>query len=81
MTKWAQRSDKVYITIELPDAKDVKLILQPEGQFHFSAASGVDNTPYELDFELFDKVNVDVRIIQFLMSYMNTSLFELEALI
>ncbi|URE42436.1 CS domain [Musa troglodytarum] len=58
-TKWAQRSDKVYITIELPDAKDVKLTLQPDGRFYFSATSGAGNIPYELDFELFDKVNVD----------------------
>ncbi|XP_072972837.1 co-chaperone protein p23-1-like [Typha angustifolia] len=58
-TKWAQRSDKVFITIELPDAEGVKLTLQPDGHFYFSATSGADKTPYELDFELFDKVNVD----------------------
>ncbi|KAG6528367.1 hypothetical protein ZIOFF_010521 [Zingiber officinale] len=58
-TKWAQSSDTIYITIELPDAKDVKLTLQPEGRFYFSATSGAENIPYELDFELFDKVNVD----------------------
>ncbi|ONK65233.1 uncharacterized protein A4U43_C07F35040 [Asparagus officinalis] len=58
LTKWAQRSDKVFITIELPDAKDVKLKLEPEGRFYFSAKSP-DNTPYELDLELHDKVNVE----------------------
>ncbi|CAL9195580.1 unnamed protein product, partial [Musa hybrid cultivar] len=58
-TKWAQRSDKVYITIELPDAKDVKLTLEPEGRFYFSATSGTANIRYELDLELFDRVNVD----------------------
>ncbi|KAG1334502.1 co-chaperone protein p23-1 [Cocos nucifera] len=58
-TKWAQRSDKAYITIELPDAKDVKLNLQPDGHFYFYATSGADNIPYEIDFELFDKVNVE----------------------
>ncbi|GFZ09987.1 hypothetical protein Acr_21g0005860 [Actinidia rufa] len=41
--KWAQRSDKLSITIELPDAKDVKLKLEPEGEFFFSATGGVDN--------------------------------------
>ncbi|XP_039145494.1 co-chaperone protein p23-1-like [Dioscorea cayenensis subsp. rotundata] len=59
LTKWAQRSDKVYITIELPDAKEVKLSLQPNGQFHFSATTGAENVPYEIDFELYDKVNVE----------------------
>ncbi|URE20180.1 CS domain [Musa troglodytarum] len=58
-TKWAQRSDKVYITVELPDAKDVKLTLEPEGRFYFSATSGAANIRYELDLELFDRVNVD----------------------
>lgn len=62
LTKWAQRSDKVYITIELPDAKEVKLSLQPNGQFHFSATTGAENVPYEIDFELYDKVNVEVSI-------------------
>ena len=58
--KWAQRSDKLSITIELPDAKDVKLKLEPEGKFFFSATSGVDNVPYELDMDLYDKVDVNV---------------------
>ncbi|GAB4836176.1 hypothetical protein Ancab_001089 [Ancistrocladus abbreviatus] len=55
--KWAQRSDKVFITIELPDAKDVKLKLEPEGKFIFSATK--DGIPYEVDFELFDKIDVE----------------------
>uniref|UniRef100_A0A0E0D1F0 Co-chaperone protein p23 n=1 Tax=Oryza meridionalis TaxID=40149 RepID=A0A0E0D1F0_9ORYZ len=58
-TKWAQRSDKVFLTIELPDARDVKLNLKPEGQFIFSAKGPADDTPYELDLELSDAVNVE----------------------
>lgn len=57
--KWAQRSDKVFITIELPDAENVKLKLQPEGRLYFSATSGPDSTEYEVDLELYDKVNVE----------------------
>ncbi|KAL7208393.1 hypothetical protein ACSBR1_030196 [Camellia fascicularis] len=57
--KWAQSSDKLFITIELPDAKDVKLKLEPEGKFFFSAKSGTDNLPYEIDMDLFDKVDVN----------------------
>ena len=34
-TKWAQSLDKVYLMIELPDAKDVKLKLNPDGHFNF----------------------------------------------
>ncbi|MED6110541.1 hypothetical protein PIB30_043963 [Stylosanthes scabra] len=57
--KWAQRSDEVYITIELPDAQDVKLKLEPEGKFYFSATAGAEKVPYEIDIDLFDKVDVD----------------------
>ncbi|XP_068636766.1 co-chaperone protein p23-1-like [Aristolochia californica] len=59
LVKWAQRTDKVFITIELPDAKDVKLKLEPEGKFFFSATAGSDNTPYEIDLDLYDTVNVE----------------------
>ncbi|CAN4116394.1 unnamed protein product [Withania somnifera] len=59
IVKWAQRSDKLFVTVELPDAKNVKLKLEPEGKFFFSATAGADNVPYEVDLDLFDKVNVD----------------------
>ncbi|KAG6516633.1 hypothetical protein ZIOFF_027102 [Zingiber officinale] len=55
--KWAQRIDKVYITVQLPDARDVKVNLEPDGIFNFSATAGVSNNFYELKLELFDKVN------------------------
>ncbi|CAI9266531.1 unnamed protein product [Lactuca saligna] len=57
--KWAQRDDLLYITIDLPDAKAVNLKLEPEGKFYFSATSGADNIPYEIDINLYDNVNVD----------------------
>lgn len=60
LVKWAQRSDKLFITIELPDAKNVKLNLEPEGKFSFSATSGEDSIRYELDLDLYDKVDVNV---------------------
>ncbi|KAK4285260.1 hypothetical protein QN277_001986 [Acacia crassicarpa] len=57
IVKWAQRSDKVYVTVDLPDAKDVKLKLEPDGRFNFSAKK--EEVPYEVDLDLFDKVNVE----------------------
>ncbi|XP_029120510.1 co-chaperone protein p23-1 isoform X2 [Elaeis guineensis] len=54
IVKWAQRSDKIYLTVELPDAKDVNLKLEPEGKFYFSANK--DGVSYEVDLELFNKV-------------------------
>ena len=61
--KWAQRSDKLFITVQLPDAQDVKFKLEPEGKFIFSATSGVDKTPYEIELDLLDKVNVEVSTL------------------
>lgn len=59
--KWAQRVNEVYITVLLPDAKDAKVNLEPEGVFTFSASAGVGDNLYELKLNLFDKVNVEVR--------------------
>lgn len=58
IVKWAQRSDKIYINVDLPEAKDVSHKLEPEGRFIFSAAK--DGIPYEVDIELFDNINVKV---------------------
>uniref|UniRef100_A0A5B7BPN4 Co-chaperone protein p23 n=1 Tax=Davidia involucrata TaxID=16924 RepID=A0A5B7BPN4_DAVIN len=57
--KWAQGVDKVYITVLLPDAKNAKVNLEPEGIFTFSASAGAENHLYELKLDLFDKVNVE----------------------
>lgn len=58
--KWAQRPDVVYLTVLLPDAKDSKVNLDPEGVFTFSATAGAGDRHYELKLELLDKVNVEV---------------------
>ncbi|CAJ1969063.1 unnamed protein product [Sphenostylis stenocarpa] len=56
--KWAQRLDKAYVTIQLPDAKNAKVDLTPDGVFTFSASAGAQENLYELKLELFDRVNV-----------------------
>ncbi|CAL9131307.1 unnamed protein product [Musa textilis] len=61
--KWAQRLDKVYITVQLPDARDVKVNLEPDGSFTFSATAGAGNNTYELQMDLFDKVNKEASKI------------------
>lgn len=55
----------MFITVELPDAKNVKQKLEPEGKFSFSATAGADNVPYEVVLDLFDKIDVDVSKIFF----------------
>ncbi|XP_020407331.1 co-chaperone protein SBA1 isoform X1 [Zea mays] len=59
--KWAQRIDKVYITVQLPDAKDAKVNLEPDGVFTFSGSAGTNL--YELKLDLNDKVNVEASKI------------------
>ncbi|EMS68218.1 hypothetical protein TRIUR3_30845 [Triticum urartu] len=57
--RWAQRIDKVYITVQLPDAKDAKVNLEPDGVFSFFATAGTDGNSYESKLDLNDKVNVE----------------------
>uniref|UniRef100_A0A7N0VCA9 Co-chaperone protein p23 n=1 Tax=Kalanchoe fedtschenkoi TaxID=63787 RepID=A0A7N0VCA9_KALFE len=57
--KWAEREDKVFITVQLPNAADAKVVLEPEGVFGFTASGGADKQPYEIKLNLHDKVNVE----------------------
>ncbi|KAL4383753.1 hypothetical protein GQ457_15G025310 [Hibiscus cannabinus] len=61
--KWAERADKVCITVLLLDSKNAKVNLDPEGVFTFSANAGADNNLYELKLDLYDKVNVEESTI------------------
>ncbi|KAL5708785.1 prostaglandin-E synthase [Ranunculus cassubicifolius] len=49
---WAQRSDKVYLTIALPDAKNVSVKSEAQGVFSFSA-TGKQGEPFEISLELY----------------------------
>lgn len=69
--KWAEREDKIYLTVLLSDAKNPKVDLDPEGTFTFTATAGTDNIPYEIKLDLLDKVNVEVRGLCHLCFYCN----------
>ena len=43
----------------MPDAQDVKVKLDPDGKFYFSATAGAEKIPYEVDFDLYDKIDVN----------------------
>jgi prostaglandin-E synthase len=62
---WAQRSEKVYLTISVPDAEDVVLKTEPQGILSFSAVAHGES--FSLTLELFDSVLPEVSIccIQF----------------
>ncbi|KAI3449494.1 hypothetical protein Pfo_006159 [Paulownia fortunei] len=57
--KWAEREEKIYLTVLLPDAKNPKVNVDPNGAFTFSATAGTDNNIYELKLDLLDKVDVE----------------------
>ncbi|KAG0548322.1 hypothetical protein BDA96_01G156900 [Sorghum bicolor] len=51
---WAQRSEKIYLTISLPDAKDVVLKTDAKGLFTLSAVA--HGEPFSFTLELFGSV-------------------------
>ncbi|CAF1715325.1 unnamed protein product [Brassica napus] len=57
--KWAETTDKIFLTVVLADSKETKVNLDPEGAFDFSAEAGPENHVYELKLELHGKVNVE----------------------
>ncbi|KAH7287825.1 hypothetical protein KP509_32G076800 [Ceratopteris richardii] len=61
--KWAQRSNCIFLTVELPDAREPKVKLEPEGKFCFNAIAGPSNDVFEIELELFDKVDVEASKI------------------
>lgn len=61
--KWAQRKDRVFLTIEVRDIKGEKVDLQPES-LKFSGVS--DGQTYEFNLNFFDEVSVEVMRIIFL---------------
>ncbi|XP_076908721.1 co-chaperone protein p23-2-like [Bidens hawaiensis] len=52
---WAQRADKVYLTIALTNAKDISVKCEPNGLFNFSAVGSKDET-VEFSLELYGKI-------------------------
>ncbi|KAJ6801273.1 uncharacterized protein M6B38_413935 [Iris pallida] len=52
---WAQRSDRIYLTVSLPDAKDVSVKSEPEGVFSFSAV-GARGEPFSFGLELYESI-------------------------
>jgi hypothetical protein len=55
--KWAQRKDRVFITVDVPDCKNHKIDITPEGLLKFSGESSTNNYGFEL--QLFGDVIVD----------------------
>ncbi|CAN8269852.1 unnamed protein product [Cochlearia groenlandica] len=59
---WAQRSDKVYLTVALPDAKDITVKCEPNGLFSFSAIGSVHGVRFDFTLELFGNIVTDYQM-------------------
>lgn len=53
---WAQRSDRLYVTINVEDCKNV-IVNFSENGLSFSGKGGSENQEYELNVEFFKKIN------------------------
>ena len=56
---WAQRSDKVYLTVALPDAKDINVKCDPQGLFTFFAL-GLQGERFDFTLPLYGPVVPEV---------------------
>ncbi|KAF5823516.1 putative CS domain, HSP20-like chaperone [Helianthus annuus] len=52
---WAQRADKVYLTLALTNAKDISVKCEPQGSFNFSAVGPKDEN-VDFSLELYGKI-------------------------
>lgn len=51
MVKWAQREDKVFVTVEVTNSNDVKIDIAPEGKLTCSGKFGPDQAEFESTLE------------------------------
>eukprot|EP00933_Yihiella_yeosuensis_P052365 TRINITY_DN50407_c0_g1_i1.p1 TRINITY_DN50407_c0_g1~~TRINITY_DN50407_c0_g1_i1.p1 ORF type:complete len:187 (-),score=49.94 TRINITY_DN50407_c0_g1_i1:60-620(-) len=52
---WAQRKDSILLTVDVKDAKDLRIKLE-EQSLDFAAKAGEDGTEYSFQLELFEKI-------------------------
>ncbi|CAH3127127.1 unnamed protein product, partial [Pocillopora meandrina] len=55
-TKWAQRKDKIFLTIELADCQNPDIVLKSD-TLHFSSKGGKDQKTYTLNLEFYGEVD------------------------
>lgn len=56
---WAQRTDRIYLTVEVTDCSKPRITLEKDGTFLFTGIAGRDRHPYELRLELYGLVEPD----------------------
>ena len=54
---WAERKDKLFITIDVPDCADAKVDIAEDGKLTFKGTGGTEKQQYEVALELLKPVN------------------------
>lgn len=60
--QWAQRKDRIFLTVGVGECRDVKLTLANDearktGRLRFAGTSGLDGKAYELELEFYGRLN------------------------
>jgi len=58
---WAERKDRLFITIEVTDCADAKVDIQDEGKLTFKGTGGTEKAAYECSLQLLKGVNAKAR--------------------
>eukprot|EP00164_Ancoracysta_twista_P002502 GFYU01003330.1.p2 GENE.GFYU01003330.1~~GFYU01003330.1.p2 ORF type:complete len:161 (+),score=68.04 GFYU01003330.1:36-518(+) len=56
---WAQRKDKIFLTIDIQDATGEKVYAQEDGKVYFKGTDGKEKNTYELDITLLKELDVE----------------------
>jgi len=59
---WAERADRIYITVEVTDSKEPVVDITDEGVLTVKAVGGAEGVRYELKLELAHPVNAKARL-------------------
>ena len=58
---WAERNDRIFLTVEVADSKEPKVDITDEGVVSVSATGGGEGVHYQLKLELLHPVNAKAR--------------------
>ena len=61
---WAERKDRIFITIEVSDCNDAKVDIGEDGRLTFKGTGGTDKAAYVTDLQLFKPVNSKARSLE-----------------
>lgn len=58
---WAQRTDRLYLTLQVTECSKPSIRVEPSGRLHFQGLCGPNQLLYACDLQLYGAVDPDVR--------------------